>query len=321
MVCLEKPYIAKGGVRQADPLSPLLFVLTADLLQSILNKAKNMGLLNLPIPLRSSTDFPIVQYADDTLIIMEGDARQLFFLKSMLQSFFESTGLKVNYSKSFIVPININEEKFTHLVNTFGCAKGSLPFTYLGLPLGITNPRVEDFLPLVNKCERRLISTSIFLSQAGKLEITNAVLTGLPTLHLCILALPKTVIKQIDKYRKHCLWRGADINSKKPPKAAWEIVCIPKEEGSLGIIDLRKQNDALLMKILDKFYNKKDIPWVSSIWEKHYSNGKLPYHIRKGSFWWRDILKLLHCFKSFSTVTVKSGKPVYSAWTIGFRTH
>jgi hypothetical protein len=56
------------------------------LLQSILNKAKNLGLLNLPIPLTSSTDFPIIQYADDTLIIMEGDARQLFFLKSILNS-------------------------------------------------------------------------------------------------------------------------------------------------------------------------------------------------------------------------------------------
>jgi hypothetical protein len=62
------------------------------------------------------------------------------------------------------------------------------------------------------------------------LEITNAVLTALPTFHLCALALPKSVIKQIDKFRKHCLWRGADINSKKPPKAAWEIVCVPKEE-------------------------------------------------------------------------------------------
>ena len=79
----------KRGVRQGDPLSPLLFVLIADLLQSILNKAKDLNLLQLPIPLRCSTDFPIIQYADDTLIIMEACSKQLLTLKALLHSFGE----------------------------------------------------------------------------------------------------------------------------------------------------------------------------------------------------------------------------------------
>jgi len=40
-----------SSIRQGDPLSPLLFVLAVDLLQSILNKARQLGVLNLPIPL------------------------------------------------------------------------------------------------------------------------------------------------------------------------------------------------------------------------------------------------------------------------------
>jgi hypothetical protein len=67
--------------------------------------------------------------------------------------------------------------------------------------------------------------------------------------------LHKTVIEQVDKYRKHCLWRGADINAKNPPKAAWEMVCLPTAEGGLGVLKLQTQNEALLLKNLHKFFN------------------------------------------------------------------
>ena len=144
----------------------------------------------------------------------------MVFLKAILNSFAESTGLKVNYSKSMMVPINISGDRFDILAQTFGCTKGTLPFTYLGLPLSLTRPTVADYWPLVNKCERRLSSVSSFLSQAGRFQMTNVVLSALPTYTMSTYLLPKTVIKQIDKYRKHCLWRGSDIDARKPPKAA-----------------------------------------------------------------------------------------------------
>jgi len=125
---------------------------------------------------------------------------------------------------------------------------------------------------------------------------------------MCTFKLQFTVIDQIDKLRKHCLWRGADLQSKKQANAAWTMVCKSKDEGGLGVLDLRTQNEALLLKFLHKFYNREDIPWVNLIWEIYYQNGKLPTDTGKGSFWWKDCLKLLDKFKGMAKVTVSDGK-------------
>jgi hypothetical protein len=59
-----------------------------------------------------------------------------------------ATGIKVNFSKSFIVPINVPEEKVEILDGTLGCQVGSMSFTYLGLPMGTTKPMMQEFLLL-----------------------------------------------------------------------------------------------------------------------------------------------------------------------------
>jgi hypothetical protein len=106
MECPEKKFTVK--LRQGDPLSPLLFVLAADLLQTLINRAKELGHISLPLPTRAGTNFPVIQYADDTLIIMEACESQLTHLKELLDAFASSTGLKVIFSKSVMVPINTN---------------------------------------------------------------------------------------------------------------------------------------------------------------------------------------------------------------------
>ena len=99
-----KQFTCKRGVRQGDPLSPLLFVLAAELLQFVINDALHQGLLSLPIP-QPNNDFPIIQYADDTILVMEADINQLSHLKDILQKFALSIGLVVNYNKSSMIPL------------------------------------------------------------------------------------------------------------------------------------------------------------------------------------------------------------------------
>ena len=118
----------------------------------------------LPIP---DMDFPIVQYADDTLLIMQASEAQLLLLKSLLADFGRATGLHVNYAKSCIMPINISADRLHALADTFGCSVGSLPFAYLGLPLGTTRPTMHDLTPLMSQIERRLNASARFPGYGG----------------------------------------------------------------------------------------------------------------------------------------------------------
>jgi hypothetical protein len=89
--------------------------------------------------------------------------------------------------------------------------------------------------------------------------------------------------------------------------AAWDLVCLPKENGGLGVVNFQKQNAALLIKFLDKFYNRRDVPWVQLIWGAHYE-GKIPHSENLcGSFWWRDVMKQVDNFRGVAKVKLGKG--------------
>ncbi len=203
----------RRGVRQGDPLSPLLFVRGAELLQRVMNKAFELDLISKPINENDGSGFPIIQYADDTLILLKASQKEIFCFKTILNMFAQSTGLKVNFNKSSLYPLNLSHDNASLLAGILGCSIGSLPFTYLGLPLGTTRSRVVDFAPLVDRVEMRLTASSMFLPQWGRLTLINSVLSSIPTYYMCSLQLPVTVIKAIDTARKSCLWRGNNPSS------------------------------------------------------------------------------------------------------------
>jgi hypothetical protein len=55
---------------------------------------------------------------------MEACPRQLLVLKAILSTFADSIGLKVIYSKSNMIPINLSGHKLSYLASTFQCKAG-----------------------------------------------------------------------------------------------------------------------------------------------------------------------------------------------------
>jgi hypothetical protein len=238
-----------------------------------------------------------LKYAYDTIILLQASQRKLLCFKTLLETFAQSTRVGVNYAKSGMIPLNMTNEKVDLMTGVFGCKLPKMSFTYLGLPMGTTRPRVEHYAPLMNRMERQLTSISSMLTHAGWLQLVNSVLCSSPTYTMCSLAVPITLHEYFDRARRHCMWRNSGSNAKSKPLLAWKKCTKPKRNWGLGIINLRSQNKALLIKHLDKFYNKADIPWVNLIWNTHYTNGEVPHATKdRGSFWWRDVLKLTDWF-------------------------
>jgi hypothetical protein len=227
------------------------------MLQCIINKAHDQGLLTFPIPSYDSAGYPIIQYMDDTIIVMKAAQRELLCLKALLETFAQATWLRINFAKFGLVPINLTPEKAEIMAGTLGCKIQTMLFTYLGLPMGSTKPKVEHFAPLMNRAERQLTSMSSLLTYAGKLQLVNSVLSSLPTFYMCSASLPVAVHEYFDKIRYNSLWRKFDVNANAKPLVAWKKCTKPKQKGRLGIINTRAQNNALLIKQLTSFTTKR----------------------------------------------------------------
>jgi hypothetical protein len=104
-------------------------------------------------------------------------------------------------------------------------------------------------------------------------------------------------------------WKRKDkdkINS----LAAWDMVCRPKNKGGLGIINLRVQNTALLLKHLHKFYNNEDIPWIHLVRDAYYHQVVPHAVVLTGSFWWKSIISLSDEYRSITKCEVGNGSSV-----------
>jgi hypothetical protein len=173
--------------------------------------------------------------------------------------------------------------------------------------MGTTKPKMEDLTPVMIRVERKLSGTSTWLSYSGRLQMINSAISPIVTYVMCTVRLPRGVIENIDRIRKQCLWRGNIDKKKGGNLVAWEIVQQPKNKGGLGVINLRLQNDALLLKHLHRFYNKMEIPWIQLIWFKYYQN-KIPHASREvGSFWWKDILRLHSPYRGITKCAIGDG--------------
>ncbi|GKC14972.1 putative RNA-directed DNA polymerase, eukaryota, reverse transcriptase zinc-binding domain protein, partial [Tanacetum coccineum] len=175
-------------------------------------------------------------FADDVVILTDQNTNDMENIVRTLNSFYMASGLKINIAKSNVYGVGVSQENLEAMATLTGCLAGSLPFTYLGLPIGKNMKLTDSWCVMVDKFKSKLSSWKAnLLSIGGRLTLIKSILLGGHDDH------------------HNMAW------------VKWENILAPLDQGGLGVGSLKAFNLALLQKWRWRLVNKPDLLWVRII--------------------------------------------------------
>ncbi|XP_050229432.1 uncharacterized protein LOC126678581 [Mercurialis annua] len=217
----SKNFTMGKGVRQGDPLSPMLFVLAVEGLKAIISQSIQQGLFDGVHITCYEEPVSILQFADDTLLFIPNNLDMIRNLLRVLRFFEIISGLSINYSKSSLLGINIDEDALLIAAEILQCSTAHFPISYLGLPLSIKSVRATHWQPVVENFAAKLtLWKGKLLSPAGRLVLIKAVLNSLPVYYMGSFVIPQSIVTSLDRCMKRFLWCG-NSEGKWFCKVAW----------------------------------------------------------------------------------------------------
>uniref|UniRef100_A0A803Q0X5 Reverse transcriptase domain-containing protein n=1 Tax=Cannabis sativa TaxID=3483 RepID=A0A803Q0X5_CANSA len=301
---VQDNFQGKKGLRQGDPLSPLLFVLIMEYLTRRLSMAASTPGFRYH-PLCKSLKLVNLCFADDLILFSKGNIQSIQVLKDTLNEFHATTGLAINTNKSQIYLGGVESKAKHDILMEINLSEGKFPLKYLGVPLRPTKWKAEDCNVILKNIKQRLHSwASRHLSFAGRSQLIHSVLLGLRNYWMSIFILPQSITKEIEKLCRGFLW-GWNGNRSKLHVASWEKVCLPKNFGGLGFKDGARWNQAVLAKYIWAISNKSDSLWVKWINNIYLKNSSIwTYELKIDSSWyWR---KLCHVRDKFDWMDIQT---------------
>ena len=238
------------GLRQGDPISPYLFVITMEVFSCLLRRVISGGFLSgWRVRGREGEGILIshLLFADDTLVFCEESQDQLMNLSWLLMWFEACSGLRVNLEKSENIPMG-RVHDIEDLASELGCKVGGLPSCYLGLPLGAPFKLEVVWDGVEERFRKRLAMWKRqYISKGGRLTLIWSILSSMPVYFMLLFYLPRKVRLRLEKIQRDFLWGGGALEQR-PHFVRLNLVCLKRKKGGLGVRNLALMNKALLSK-------------------------------------------------------------------------
>lgn len=103
---LTKEIEINQGTRQSCPLSLLLFILSIEILNTLIREDRRTKGLKI-----KEGEIKLQAYADDLVFILEDPVESLIYLMEDLGKYGRVAGLKINYEKTKLLLKNVKEQE------------------------------------------------------------------------------------------------------------------------------------------------------------------------------------------------------------------
>ncbi|XP_074290552.1 putative mitochondrial protein AtMg01250 [Silene latifolia] len=159
----------KRGLRQGDPMSPLLFTICLEYLTRILDVVTARHDYRFH-PLYRALKLGHLAFADDLLLFCKGDVSSVKIPMRAFLTVSEASGLKVNQDKSNLYMNGVGSHVTAQISRMSGFQRGTLLFRYLGISISHKRLSNAECSKLVDKIVAKIRGWGTkHLSYAGSL--------------------------------------------------------------------------------------------------------------------------------------------------------
>ena len=203
------------GVRQGCPLSPIPFILSAELLAQKIRQSRKSKGLKLP----NNVEVKLSQFADDTTLICK-DIESLKENIMIINKFAEISGLKLNKKKTKAIWIGSQKKNKT---KPLAIDITNEPTKTLGIYISYNRNKNNNqtFFIKIQTMETKLnVWLSRDLTLMGRTLLVKALGISKIVYSASLLCVPEEVIKRVQEKLFSFLWRNKKDKIKRP-KTVW----------------------------------------------------------------------------------------------------
>ena len=238
------------GVRQGCPLSPILFILSAELLaQKIRQSSKSKG-----IKLPNNVEVKLSQFADDTTLICK-DIESLKENITIINKFAAISGLKLNKKKTKAIWIGSQKNNKT---KPLAIDITNEPTKTLGIYISYNRNKNNDqnFFIKIQKMETKLnVWLSRDLTLMGRTLLVKALGISKLVYSASMLCVPDEVIKRVQEKLFSYLWRNKKDKIKRT--VLYQRPC----QGGLNFPNVRTTIKALRLSWIGRLLSESNDAW------------------------------------------------------------